>query len=240
MEVKISSLTDPGLVRTNNEDYHFHDSANGIVILADGVGGHDYGEVASKLAVECCYQYLTKEYYLEDTSNIAKTLMNGLIFANQQVIAYKQANKEFHDMGTTITCVHVKDKTLSFAWIGDSRVYVIDPSVPAISLLTTDHTLYNEMLSRGELAESYKKNVLTRMVGSNIHTQPESGKSLLTEGQLVLVCSDGLSDLVPENIILTSIMENKEDLDTAVVALIDLAKGQGGRDNITVALLKSD
>lgn len=89
--LEIHAKTDVGLVRTNNEDYFFIDPDNRLIIVADGAGGYEYGEVASRLAVESCYQYLTREDYLQDTSDITQTLMDSITFANQQVIAYKKS-----------------------------------------------------------------------------------------------------------------------------------------------------
>lgn len=235
--MEIASISDLGLLRQNNEDYHFCDFSYGLAIIADGVGGHDYGEVASKIAVESCYQYLTKEYYLDDTANIPHTLLDSVVFANQQVIHHKKDRPEYKDMGTTLSCLHLHNNELSYSWIGDSRIYVISQENSSIQMLSEDHTLYNEMIRRGEIADTYKKNILTRMVGSNLYTQPEAGKSILKQDDIVLACTDGLSDLIPDTLILKTVLEHAQNLNVAMQALVDLANGQGGRDNITVVLM---
>lgn len=237
--MEIASITDLGRVRHNNEDFHLCSQVLGLVVIADGVGGHDYGEVASKIAVESCYQYLSKEYYLDSTNDLEQTLLDSIIFANQQVFGYKQERLKYKDMGTTLSCLHLKQNKLSYSWIGDSRIYALSPSDSSICLLTEDHTLYNELLRRGEKTDPCKKNILTRMVGSNLYTQPEAGTYALKAGDIILACTDGLSDLVPDSLLLTTVMEAVQDFELILKTLVDLAKGQGGRDNITIALMRS-
>ena len=234
--LKIISKSDIGLIRDNNEDFYFTDSAYGLIIVADGAGGHDHGEIASRLAVESCYQYLTREDYLEDTSDITKTLMDSITFANQQVIEYKKKHMPKSNMGTTLSCVHVGETEINFAWMGDSRIYLIDPGKNNISQLSIDHTVYQEMVNRGEIGQSFKKNILSRMLGNNAYSRPE-GDSVQTEpGSLILVCSDGFSDLINEEKTLNAVKALGESLEAIADALIELAKGEGGRDNSSVSL----
>ena len=228
--LKIYSKTDAGLIRDNNEDFYFTDSAYGLVIVADGAGGHDHGEIASRLAVESCYQYLTREDYLEDTTDITQTLIDSITFANQQVIEYKKKHMPESDMGTTLSCVYVGEKEINFAWMGDSRIYLIDPLKDRISQLSIDHTLYQEMVDRGEIGQSFKKSILSRMLGNNAYSRPDGDKLPLESGNLILVCTDGYSDLID------AIKASGNSLEGIDNALIDLAKGEGGRDNITVSL----
>ena len=184
--LKIYSKTDAGLIRDNNEDFYFTDSAYGLVIVADGAGGHDHGEIASRLAVESCYQYLTREDYLEDTTDITQTLIDSITFANQQVIEYKKKHMPESDMGTTLSCVHVGEKEINFAWMGDSRIYLIDPLKDRISQLSIDHTLYQEMVDRGEIGQSFKKSILSRMLGNNAYSRPDGDKLPLESGNLIV------------------------------------------------------
>lgn len=228
--------TDVGLVRGNNEDYFFTDPGNRLLIIADGAGGHDHGEIASRLAVESCYQYLTREDYLQDTSNIPQTLADSISFANQQVIEYKKKHMPGSDMGTTLSCVHLGDGEANIAWMGDSRIYRVDPAGQQITQLSIDHTLYQEMLARGEVGQSYKKSILSRMLGNNPYTRPDCDQAPLEGGQLILACTDGLSDLVGEQKMLDALSQAGTDLEAGVAGLIALAKNEGGRDNITVAL----
>lgn len=238
--LKLTSLTDVGLVRENNEDYYFTDPDNRLIIVADGAGGHDHGEIASRLAVESCYQYLTREDYLQDTSNVTQTLIESITFANSQVIEYKKKHLPDSNMGTTLSCVHVGEAEASYAWMGDSRIYLIDRNENIISQLSTDHTLYQEMIDRGEVGQYDKKSILSRMLGNNPYTQPDGDRSAICPGQLILVCSDGLSDLVTEERILEVVTAGDGDFQHLATGLVDLAKGQGGRDNITVALAEAD
>lgn len=234
--LKIHAKSDVGLVRGNNEDFFFTDTDNRLVIVADGAGGHDHGEIASRLAVESCFQYLTREDYLQDTSNIPRTLMESITFANQQVIEYKQKYMPGSNMGTTLSCVHVGKKEVSFAWMGDSRIYLLDRDERWITQLSTDHTLYQEMLDCGEVGSSFNKHILSRMLGNNPYTRPDADVHVLAKGHLVLVCSDGFSDMVTDENILDVIVTPDTTIEACVEQLIGLAKGQGGHDNITVVL----
>ena len=234
--LKIIAKTDVGLVRTNNEDYFFTDPDNRLLIVADGAGGYEHGEIASRLAVESCFQYLTREDYLQDTSDITQTLIDSITFANQQVIEYKKNHMSGSKMGTTLSCVYIDERKACFAWMGDSRIYLIDRGKEKVTQLSTDHTLYQEMLSRGEVGQSYKKSILSRMLGNNPYTRPDGEEVDIKQDDLLLVCSDGFSDLVTEERMLAALLDSSTDLDLGVQALIDLAKGQGGRDNITIAL----
>ena len=238
--LNVFSQSDVGLVRGNNEDFYFTDNRYRRIIVADGAGGHDHGEIASRLAVESCYQYLTREDYLEDTRDIPQTLMESITFANQQVIEYMKKHMPDSNMGTTLCCVHVGQKELSFAWMGDSRIYLVGQEGKGIRQLSVDHTLYQEMIDRGEVGQAYKKSILSRMLGNNPYTRPDGDSIALEAGDTVLVCSDGLSDLVREDRILEAVSDAAGDLPKCAQALIDLAKGQGGRDNITVSLAVAD
>lgn len=234
--LQIVTRTDVGLVRKNNEDYQLADPENRLVILADGAGGLDHGEIASRLAVESCHQYLTREDYIQDTANTSQTLMESITFANQQLIEYKQKNMPGSNMGTTLSVVHMGETEVSFAWMGDSRIYLLDPVRKTMAQLSVDHTLYQEMLDRGEVGQGYKKSILSRMLGNNPYTRPDGDRADIESGQLVLVCSDGFSDLVHDDKTLAALGKSGNDLERFAEDLIDLAKGQGGRDNITVAL----
>ena len=236
---KIVAKSDVGLLRNNNEDYFFVDEQYGLIIVADGAGGHEHGEIASRLAVESCYQYLTREDYLEDTTDIPQTLMDSVTFANQQVIEHKNKHLPDSNMGTTLSIVHLGEWQVSFAWMGDSRVYLLDPKGKAVSQISSDHTLYQEMLDRGEVVQSYKKSILSRMLGNNPYTRPDGDSITVRQGHHILVCSDGYSDLVSDAKTIDA-MAGINDLEIFTETLIEMAKGQGGRDNITVAVARID
>lgn len=234
--LNLFSQTDVGLVRRNNEDYHFTDPGNGLIIVADGAGGHDHGEIASRIAVESCYQYLTREDYLQDTSNVTRTLMESITFANQQVIEYKKRHMPGSNMGTTLSCVHIAGSEINFAWMGDSRIYLIAGDGGSIAQLSVDHTLIQEMAGRGNVGQQYRKGMLSRMLGNNPYTQPDGDRVVAHAGDKVLVCTDGFSDLVSEDQLLEAIQEFGGDPGGCVATLVEMALDQGGRDNITVAL----
>ena len=238
--VSISALSDVGRVRTNNEDFFHCDPDNGLIILADGVGGHDFGEVASELATVSCYSYLMLEPDLDDLKSMEAALLESIKYANQKVIDRKAANADYKNMGTTLTCLHLADRELRYAWVGDSRIYIVNVATREIRQLTTDHTVYEELKKRGEMPARSARSILTRMVGNNSYVRPDSGMMTLAPGDVVLVCSDGLSDLVPEIKMLDTLERNGDDLGISLKELVGLANNEGGRDNVTVILARPD
>lgn len=233
----IASITDVGLVREKNEDFHKIDVEQGIVIVADGVGGYACGEIASELAVASCYDYLMLEPDLSDLKNVESALVEGVKFANQQVVARKERDAEQGKMGTTLSCLHLSPGLLKYAWIGDSRVYRINPDSSTIEQLSCDHTVYEQLRRRGQQPSPSARHVLTRMVG-NAFARPDSGQVQLAGDDMVLVCSDGLSDMLPDARLLELITEHQVDLSDCLQYLVEAAKGQGGRDNITAVLAR--
>lgn len=233
----ISSVTDIGLVRDNNEDCHKIDIEHGLAIVADGVGAYLGGDVASELAVMACYDYLMLEPDLTDLKNVEPALVEGLKFANQQVMNHKLRNPELKKMGTTLTCLHLSPGLVQYAWIGDSRIYRLNPDTELVEQLSRDHTVYEQLRMRGQQPSPNSRHVLTRMVG-NSHVRPDSGCAQLAEGDIVLACSDGLSDMLTDARLLQLVTEHQQDLSGCLRHLVEKAKGQGGRDNITAVLAR--
>ena len=243
--LKISSLSDTGLVRSTNEDFYLFSREHRIIIVADGVGGYDYGEVASRLAAESAYSLLDNEFDEDDqikTDEPIKLLNEAVVFANKKVIDMKVQRPSHQRMGTTLTCLYLEKYFVYFSYIGDSRVYHIDLDDQTISQLTTDHTLSKNKLDSKKFLNLHARanHVLTRMVGAGNSINPGFGKQSLRQGDIILACTDGLSDLISDEQILECVLQNKTDMDTCLKFLLEEVKREGARDNITVVMASSD
>jgi serine/threonine protein phosphatase PrpC len=239
--LQISSLSDTGLVRSKNEDFYLFSRENRIIIIADGVGGHDYGEVASSLAAESAYALLENEFDDDNQLNVedpVKLLNKAIVFANQKVIEMKVQKPSHQQMGTTLTCIYVDNDFVYFSYIGDSRLYHISLQENKISQLTVDHTLSQNKLNQNLVPKLHARanHVLTRMVGGGNSINPGYGKYPLQKDDMLLTCTDGLSDLVSSENILQTIVDNKDQKDKCLQQLLNQVKSQGARDNMTVVM----
>lgn len=239
--LRISSITDPGLVRANNEDFYLFSRDYRIIIIADGVGGHDYGEVASKLAAESAYALLENEFNENnelEAEDPVKLLNSAVVFANRKVIDMKVQRPSHQQMGTTLTCLYLDNDFVYFSYVGDSRVYHIDIDNREITQLTTDHTLVQSQLNRDLVPGLYAKaqHILTRMIGAGNSVNPGFGKHPVKAGDLILTCTDGLSDMLSSELILETLIQHRDDFDSCLALLLEQVKEHGARDNITVVL----
>lgn len=245
MKLRISSLSDTGLVRPKNEDFYLFSREYRIIIIADGVGGYDYGEVASRLAAESAYALLENEFNDENQLEIddpIKLLNKAIVFANRKVIDMKVQKPSHQQMGTTLTCIYLDEHFVYFSYIGDSRLYHVDIKNKLINQLTTDHTLSKNKLDKTMVPHLYERanHVLTRMIGAGNSINPGYGKFPLTQGDMILTCTDGLSDLVSSDEILQTLIDNKNDTAGCLEQLLAQVKNAGARDNITVVLASLD
>ncbi len=239
--MQIYSTTDTGLVRHNNEDYHRYDNKRKLMILADGVGGHAYGEIASRIAVESAYQYWLRNETLPDDESLETphALVECLSFANQKVLTQQNIRPDYYNMGTTLAMAVLNDHTLYYAWVGDSRIYHISAATRSIRQLSIDHTLLQEAADGGTLdpEKLAPGNIITRVIGSMYNAQPESGTATMTSGDLLLLCSDGLTDLVEDEQICDIMMTDKP-LYEIPHALVAEAYNYGAHDNITAVVAR--
>jgi protein phosphatase len=229
-------LSDPGCVRTNNEDYFISDSRSGIFIVADGMGGANAGEYASRLSAETLYGYL-----LAAADNSLNILENGFVQANTVVRQASHESPEFEGMGTTLVAVRaVDDFHLQLANVGDSRAYSL--SGGEFSILTTDHTWVSEVGARlGLSGEALRKHpmrhLLTMAIGVADEVRLSSHVVSVFSGDQILLCSDGLHGVVDEKI-LREALNSEKSLPDKAHYLIEAAKEQGGPDNVTVVLIQ--
>jgi len=239
-----STRSHRGKVKRNNQDYLAIDQERQISIIADGVGGKHFGEVASKLAVDACLQYLQglNQEQLEEKG--ARELSTAIKFANETIITIQRNEPKYKKMGTTLTCYWLIKETLHYAWVGDSRIYLINPQNETIEKLTHDHTLDQSKIDPTLSPKLYKRasSILTQMLGSILFLKPDSGKRQVKQGDILLSCTDGLSDLVPDELILEYaiklINEDEDSIERYADKLLDRALDCGGTDNVSFTLAR--
>lgn len=237
--MEAAAVTDRGLVRTRNEDSYFIDEQRALFILCDGMGGHKAGNIASQLAVEV----INREYQVQNESQIHASLNQAVQMANLEIWEAGNRNLEFRDMGTTAVVAVLYQLNgqfkITIANVGDSRLYLIRGG--QIRQVTVDHTVAEQMhiqgiISREEAIRSPYSHVLTRALGTHSVTQPDLFEEDLQEGDLIVMCSDGLSDMLMETEIL-DISQRESDIDRMSRLYLQTALERGGHDNITVIII---
>jgi len=238
--LKAFSLTDIGEKRQINQDYVFcSETAIGklpnLFVVADGMGGHNAGDYASRFCVEFFKQQIEESNLELPVSSIEAALKETN--ASLKSIADEQA--ELEGMGTTFVVATILDKEMYVANIGDSRLYVISQEMKQI---TEDHSLVEAMVKTGELDREQarvhpSKNVITRALGTNEYLEPDFFEVSLEVGDVVLMCSDGLTNMLEDEAIERIIKEN-DNLESAAQTLVDCANKNGGKDNIAVIIIK--
>ncbi len=233
-----SGVTDTGLVRNQNEDAYsilsLGDTA--LFVVADGMGGHDSGEVASRIAAETVCRIVQKEY--QQDSDLPALLERAMQKANSEV--RQEGERRGSDMGTTLSAALLSGNVLYAANVGDSRVYwIVDGT---ISQITADHSLVAKLVAAGKLSKEEARmhpraNLLYRTVGNERTVKVDTFRMGLKEGGILLLCTDGLwGELSDEDIRETCIGE--DDVKDAAEKLVQLARERGGKDNITAIVVK--
>lgn len=234
--MKTFSKTDIGMVREVNQDYVFATEAPignlpNLLVVADGMGGHRAGEYASRLAVEVLKQEL--EGSTEESPEAV--MRNAITRANERVLEAARQDAKLSGMGTTLVVATVIERTLYFANVGDSRLYLLSDDIKQLS---KDHSLVQEMVRLGginqEEAKSHPdKNIITRAIGAKDELDIDFYEYRLKKNDMILMCTDGLSNMVEDEEML-HIVKCSRDVVEAVEQLIERAKDNGGNDNIGV------
>jgi protein phosphatase len=229
-------LSDAGCQRSNNEDYFISDSFRAIFIVADGMGGANAGEYASRLSAETLYDYLL---HSPDDGSLGG-LEHGFAQANLVVREASSTDSNFEGMGTTLIAARLVNGTFQLASVGDSRAYCL--SGDQFSILTKDHTWVTEVGSRLGLSDEAlrrhpMRHVLTMAVGVSESIRVDSQVFTPSPGDQILLCSDGLHGVVDEKT-LEAAMKSEKSLPDKAHYLIEAAKERGGPDNITVVLIR--
>ena len=231
MRFIVHGKTDKGLVRKENEDAFCIEKDLGLLAMADGMGGHASGEVASKMAIEILRESLKKE-----GEPLPDRLSSGVRLANRMIYEAAQSQPQLNGMGTTLTALQLDGNRLSIAHVGDSRAYLIRGGV--IEQITDDHTIVSEQVARGmmtreEAARSDMRNILSRALGVAPEVDVDMEELTVSEGDQLVLCSDGLSELISDDEILAEVRSSKRP-ELACNELVNLANQRGGEDNLTV------
>lgn len=244
--MKVIAKSDVGKRRKNNEDSFLVKKYNNdvsIAIVADGLGGYLSGEVASKLLTEVVSSYVEnnlENINLKTEEEIKKILENAVIKANEKIFDLEKTDEKYEGMGTTVVAILKVMEDIYYISVGDTRMYYIPENYEYIKQITEDDTYVNMLLKTHaitlEEAKTHsQKHVLTKAVGVTKDLELKSEKLEMPYG-ILLLCSDGLTNMIEDNEILQIIKKNKfEDIPSA---LIDKANENGGNDNITVVLVK--
>ena len=248
--LNIIGKTDKGRKRSKNEDSFSVDPDIGFMVVADGMGGHAAGEVASRLAASLCAQQLKRAlktgnvpifFHVPNDPNLdprSRLLGDCVKFSNQAVYEAAQSNPDNHNMGTTLVAALWLDGKIAVANVGDSRLYLIHEG--KLQLCTTDHSFVQDQINRGlisveEAEKSDMRNMLTRSIGMKEDVEVDLMEIPLHEGDRLLLCSDGLTKMLDDSQIETVFKEH-DDPETLVDQLISRANDAGGGDNITVVV----
>ena len=248
--LEIFSQSHPGMVRSHNEDSIACEPAYGLVVLADGMGGYNAGEVASGIAVSVVVTEVS--HRLQNASPIDRDEISGeeigvlllrdnILKANASIYYAAESQPQYSGMGTTIVSGLFYDNRLAVGHVGDSRMYRLRGEV--LEAITRDHSLLQEQIDGGIISVedarlSKNKNLVTRAVGIDAEVVPEIHVLDVLVGDIYLLCSDGLNDMVGDDDIQATLYAMQGNLPLAASQLIQMANDNGGRDNVSVILVK--
>ena len=236
----VFAKSDIGLVRQTNEDSYACIPPN-LFLVADGMGGHVAGEVASRMAVKAVSDYIQSNLTVGCDQELL--LEKAIIQANELIFSLSKSRDDCAGMGTTISIVFLDQSHVYWGHVGDSRIYMIRDN--ELHQLTNDHSLVWELVQSGNItkAEAHthpQRNMLTRAVGTSKNIKVDTGTMNWSQGDLLLLCTDGLTNMLNEQEIQQIILADKNDGETVVNILISAANQAGGHDNVTAILLKNE
>ena len=247
--LEIASSTDPGMVRSHNEDSVAADAAHGLVVLADGMGGYNAGEVASGMATtviitEMQQAFVKSQPYHVDAKNqpiAARLVREQVMKANTSIYQAAQSQPQYAGMGTTLVVCLFYDNRVLVAHLGDSRLYLLREG--KFKQVTRDHSLLQEQIDSGLISieqakHAQHKNLVTRALGIDPSVEPELHEYPTKPGDIYLLCSDGLCDMVEDDDIGMAVQALGGNLNLAAQQLVQMANDNGGRDNVSVILVR--
>jgi len=249
-KIEIIGLTDVGSVRDHNEDAISTSETLGLAILADGMGGHRGGEVASAITISTVLEALTKRLKkIKDGTTDEETgyslesiaVHEASALANLNVYSASAENTQYRGMGTTLVVLLFYDDRFTVAHVGDSRLYRLRDGV--LEQITRDHSLMQELIDRGfytpeQARKSLNKNLVTRAVGIEEKVQIDIQEDVTQSGDIYMLCSDGVTDMIEDDLIHEILKTNSEDLEKAASEIIRQSNEHGGKDNISVILAR--
>ena len=248
--LEVVSATDPGMVRSNNEDSIASDASRGLVVLADGMGGYNAGEVASGIATTVITTELQQildqnpPYTIEESTGKAlaeNMLRNQVARANSSIYQAAQSQPQYAGMGTTLVVALYYDNRMAVAHVGDSRLYRFRDD--KLEQITRDHSLLQEQIDSGLITKeqaklSANKNLVTRALGIDPTVEAEIHEYETKVGDIYLLCSDGLCDMVSDEDIGMALQTLGANLNLCVHQLVQMANDNVGRDNVSVILIR--
>jgi PPM family protein phosphatase len=246
----VCTRTHPGTVRTINEDSAIWEPDLGVVAVADGMGGHNAGEVASQLALETLRSFLQKSASGDDftwpfgfspkLSFAANRLMTAIKVANRRVFRVSEERSEYTGMGTTVVAAVLEGTRLAYSGVGDSRIYSFDGK--ALHQITKDDSWVEMLMKESGLdAKAFEKHPMRHVLTSVVGARPELDVSVdeldLVEGQTIMFCTDGLHGALHDEDV-AAVLKSEPDLDRAAATLVQMAVERDGKDNVTVTLAR--
>lgn len=249
-KIEIFGMTDTGLIRDHNEDSIGNNQNLGLAVLADGMGGHRGGEVASAITVSTILETLEEKLKQikhgdidEGTGYSSESIAvnDSIVEANANVYASSHENPHYRGMGTTVVVLLFHDDRFTVAHVGDSRLYRYRDG--ELEQITNDHSLTQELLDSGfytpeQAEQSLNKHLVTRAIGIEESVQIDVLEGDAHPGDIYLLCSDGVTDMIDDNVIRRSIRDNDDDLEKIADELIRESNAAGGKDNISVILAR--
>ena len=244
LKISIHGISDVGMSREHNEDSISWDNDLSLVMLADGMGGHNAGEVASEMAVtsirDALLDVLTPEMIATGVIKCPDAVRESVVYANEEIYEQAQTRVECAGMGTTVVLSLFHENQITYANVGDSRIYRYRNG--ELMQITQDHSLVQEMVDNGYLSEdeamiSTSRNLITRALGISPEVEVDVTTEELDEDDIYLLCSDGLTDMVSDEEVQQMITECAPDMDHCLKQLVSKANEAGGSDNISVILI---
>lgn len=242
--IKAYAKSDKGKVREMNQDYYYISNSIDEVqlyLLADGMGGYNGGEIASKLAVQSAKSYIEDNFKetKKDKESIIKLIESSMEYANLVVYEKAKQNQDLQGMGTTLEIALIYNNKVYIGHIGDSRIYRVRKEY--IRKLTQDHSYVQKLVKEGTITKEQadhhpQKNMLMKALGCNVFIEPDVMVKGFLKDDILIMCSDGLSNLVGQEVLY---QKASKDLEQATKDLVAIANENGGYDNITVVIIKN-
>lgn len=240
--MEVYGITNKGIVRTKNQDYIYISDKEDckLYIIADGMGGANAGDIASSMAVQTAKQYILDNYTEKNEIEIKEMIRTALGFANKKVYEMSLENEEYEGMGTTIIILLIIGNKIYIGHIGDSSLYRIRKNI--IRKITKDHTYVQNLIDNKEITPKQarnhpKRHMLTKALGCESFVEPDIIMKKIEKDDYILLCTDGLTNLLKDKEIFNEINE-KKDCKLIVETLVDIANNRGGFDNISIILIK--
>jgi PPM family protein phosphatase len=238
LQIEYGAQSDQGRVRTSNEDYFVANPESKIFLVADGMGGHAAGEIASRMAAEKVVEVLSRggpESSMEDLLQLAVNESNTDVHEDQKT------HSEHRGMGSTLTVLTFADGNYCIAQVGDSRAYLLRNSI--LTQLTQDHSLVwplykSGVISKDDISRNPRKNLITRSIGTQPQVEADLQGGLAMEGDLFLLCSDGLTDVLLDSDISRILLNSHTNAQEYCDLLVAAANSGGGPDNITIVIVR--